>query len=230
MNAKQENRFSMARAVLQTLNDNNTVVTTLPALATAKSQLTTLVSEIDTLSQVQGQKTTAQVKSGAAKAAIEIGLEVIAAAKAYALDANKPAISASFNYGKTELMRMRDTVLQNTLQLVKDNAALLATDLAAYGADTAKLADLQTAIEDFAAVITQPKTNIAARSTATKGIDAAFKRLADLVEKMDNMIETKRRTHTDFYNTYQSVRKVVDKKGKAKDKVDGGETPTPPQN
>ncbi len=67
---------------------------------------------------------------------------------------------------------------------------------------------------------------MATRSTATKAMSTAFANLAEVREKMDNMIETKRNSHTDFYNTYKSVRKVSDKKGKdVEDK-----TPTPPVN
>jgi hypothetical protein len=92
MNAKQENCFSMAKAVLQTLNDNNTVVTALPALAAAKTQLSAVVNVIDTLSQTQSQKVTAKEKTDAEEAAITLAMEVIAAGKAYAFDQNKTAI------------------------------------------------------------------------------------------------------------------------------------------
>lgn len=220
MNAKQENRFSMAKSVLKTLDDHTTVVTSLTALATAKTELSTLVAEIDSLTQVQTLKTSAKEKTDAGKVATTIALEVIAAAKAYALDKNKPAIAASFNYTKRELEKMRDTILVNTLKLIKDNANLLAADLAGYGVDAAKLTQLQTATSAYEALLTRPKSNIAARSTATKAMSTAFDKLQDMMEVMDNMVETKRNSHKDFYNTYKAVRKVGDKrKGKDDGKV-----------
>lgn len=231
MNAKQENRFSMAKSVLKTLDDHNTVVTSLTALANAKTELTTLVAEIDSLTQVQSLKTSAKEKTDAEKVATTLALEVIAAAKAYALDNNKPAIAASFNYTKRKLEKMRDTVLVNTLKLIKDNANLLTADLAGYGADATKLTQLQTATSAYEVLLTRPKSNIAARSTATKAMSIAFEKLQDMMQVMDNIVETKRNSHTDFYNSYKVMRKVENRhggKGKGKDD-EKGDAPTEPQ-
>lgn len=217
MNAKQENRFSMAKSVLKALDDNNNIVNALAALAAAKTELNAVVTEIDTLTQAQALQTTAEEKTNAGKAAVVIAMEVIAAAKAYALDKKKPGVAASFNYGTHELGKMRDTILVNTMQLVHDNAKLIVADITDYGADAAKLTSLQKAIDAYAGLLTAPKANMANRSAATKGIATAFEKLNDVIEKIDNMVETKRNSHQDFYNTYKAVRKVGDKGAKPKE-------------
>jgi hypothetical protein len=49
--------------------------------------------------------------------------------------------------------------------------------------------------------------------------------LTKVLKKIDNLIETKKDTNTDFYNNYKAVRRINDNKGGGKK---GDEPPTPP--
>jgi hypothetical protein len=216
MNALNENRLSMAMAVQSMLNKNSSTVAAVPAFAASKTELDNLLQQIDVLSKQQEQQTTAEEKQDAANRAINAATKIVFAAKAYALDQNKPGITASFNYSKTKLERLRDTSLLSTLRLIKDNADLLASEIAPFGADALKITELQDATDAYESVNSKPKTDKANKATATAALATCFESLAKLMRKMDNMVATQQDTRKDFYTNYHSVRKVGNKKIKGK--------------
>jgi hypothetical protein len=208
MNSRNENKLSMAKAVLEALNTNNPIVATIPAFGSAKTELTTVINQIDSLVQTQTRKVTAGDKTIAMNKAVDAAAAIIGVAKAYAMDQNKPSLIASFSYTRTELVKMRDTVLSNTLTLIHDNALAIVTQLADYGITATQLSELKTLADDYAALLSTPRANITAKSTATKALVPAFENMEIILAKLDGFAEGKRNSHKDFYNVYQSSRKL----------------------
>jgi hypothetical protein len=128
---------------------------------------------------------------------------------------------------------MRDTSLLSTLRLIKENADLMATQIAAFGADAAQLTELKNATDAYELLSSKPKTDKPKKATATAALATCFANLVKLMKKMDNMVATQQDTRKDVYTNYNSVRKLGNKKVKGKE-VDSemgkdGESPTPIQ-
>src|SRR5438874_8292702 len=113
MNNYQENQLSMAKTVQQVLNDNISVVSTVAAFQTAKSDLDNIITSIDSATQSQVEKITgsAKDKKEASRAAIEAVIKLLGPVKSYAKDIGNNAMYDSFNYSRSSFEKMRDTEL-----------------------------------------------------------------------------------------------------------------------
>ena len=220
MRKREENKLSMARAVQDALGNNTSIVGSVPAFGNAKTELDQVIQEIDGMMQTQIRKVTSADKTKAMNLALDVAIVVIGAARAYALKEDKPSMAALFNYSRSELVKMRDTQLVNTLTLVHDNAVTMLTQLADYGITAAQLTQLQTLTADYNSLLSAPRANILAKSVATQGLATAFEKMDGVLARLDNLAVSKRSSEAEFYNTYTAARKIVDSNGKGKSKAD----------
>ncbi len=230
MKAVYVRRLTMVKAVLQMLKENAALVATLKKLAANQVVLENLLKKIEKQNQEQELKTNAEEKQLAAKAAIQAALIIISAAKAYAMDENKTALLAIFNYSESSLDRLDDHTLVATLKLIKDNADLIAADIEDYGADASDITNLETLTKTFETLNPAPRNNRGKKKTATTGLDASFKELTVVMKKMDCLVKAQRKKHPHFCMLYFSVRVVGHTRSKSKDEqnVKGSEPPALP--
>jgi len=100
MNNYQENQLSMSKAVQQVLNDNISIVSTVAAFQTAKTDLDNIITSIDSATQSQVEKITgsAKDKKEAAWAAIEAAIKLLGPVKSYAKTIGNNSLYDKFNY------------------------------------------------------------------------------------------------------------------------------------
>jgi hypothetical protein len=221
MNNKQENKLSMAKAVQQVLNDNVSIVSTVTAFQTAKTDLDNIITSIDLATQSQAAKITgsAKDKKEAARAAIDAVIKLLGPVKTYAKDIGNNTLHESFNYSPSSFKKMRDTELANTLANIKSNIQAIIANLADYGIAPADLTKLNTLIAAYNNVITAPRNAISKKSAATFSVGKAVASIGSVLARLDGFIVNKKDSHTDFYTAYQTARVLVVNKGKTKSKA-----------
>ncbi len=208
MKSIHEIRLRMAKAVQLLFLQNKVKVAALPKLAAASAKLDGMLVKIgEQIQEQQEQTDAAKQKRKATLAVITVALKVIAAAKAFAMD-QRPELLAIFNYSKSKLLRLPDTIRPSILKLIHKNATVIVADLPDYGADAADLAELDMLIKAYEALIGKPKTDQGKKASATAGLDHSFVNFMVLMKQVDNLLETVKKTDQDFYVSYRSVRKV----------------------
>lgn len=144
---------------------------------------------------------------------------------AYAAKTGNTELKAAADFSSSDLLRLKDGELAIRCQEIHDLALANKTALADYGVTPAKLAQLQTAINEYAQKATKPRDAITNRKVVKANIKTMFTQAtAIFIEQLDRLIEDYAATHPDFVADYKAKRKIVDPKTKKKDNGNG-ETP-----
>jgi hypothetical protein len=225
MNAHLTDKLTQAKAVQQVLNNHYSIVQTIPAFVKAKTDFDNVITAIDGLLQQQVKQTTgiAADKSAAETTAIHTAIELTGLAKAYAAETNSNTLKAAVSYNLTGLMRLRDTILVNTLTSIHDTLQSEVANLADYGITADTLNSFATDIKAYDNLLVAPKTNINQHAANTTEIVTLFEQLDTIEERLDGFVSSKQRTETNFYNAYQSAANIVQTHGQS-----GGDTPPAP--
>lgn len=133
--------------------------------------------------------------------------------QAYAMDTEDLVLYERVNYAMSELLGGSSNRSRTRCQIIHDEANGVIGSLGDYGITAADITALQTAIDDFAAIISNPKDHIAARKMVTEKIVKLIREI-DLIlkKKMDKLMEHFRESAPDFYVQYFNDRKIYDAK------------------
>ena len=217
----------MFLAVKAVCDRNTATIQTLPAFADAYTEFGTRVSNIQTLAQNQSVDSTGlaadkqQLRKDMAAAAATVALAV----NAYAKKVKNNDLAAKTNVTASDMTGGRDTTAADTARNVHAAATANLANLAAYGVNAAKLADLKAKIDAYSASITKPRDAVASGSTATKQMSDEFDAAdAAVNDQMDALMPQFASANAKFVEDHNNARIIVDNGGgKAKAK-----TPTPP--
>lgn len=120
------------------------------------------------------------------------------------------ALAQPVKHTEAGLARMKDDELITTGKTVLSLAKANAKKLEEYGFTAEDIARLETLIEQFVKVEASPRseesTRVAAKVSMNELISNAKEMLADHI---DHQMELIRRREPEFYNAYQSARKVI---------------------
>ncbi len=213
MNDQQENKLSMYLAVQKVCADNNSVWSGLPAFVASFSSFEDKISDIEDVRLIQEQDTTgiAKDKTVLKEELVDKAIEVSTAVQAYASDNGDNELLESLNFSRSVLLNGRDTELQNKCQTIHDNANAIVGSLSDYGIAAADLTELQSKIDDYAAIIPKPRTATSNKKTATEDITLHLKEADSLLnDKLDKLIEQFKTSDAEFYSTYFNARLIVD--------------------
>lgn len=213
MTDKQENKRSMYLAVQNVCNANNDIWNTMPAFVQAFTDFEALLGHIDTQRQIQEGKTTGitQNKQQEEDEMTQAAIEMAAAVYAYASRTGDNALRARVDYSPSSLRRSRDTALRDICQNIHDAASAIIADLADYGKTPADLDQLQQEINDYAAILANPREAIGTRATATARLVTLFREADDLLKnQLDKLMLTYQNTQATFHNKYKNARIIVD--------------------
>jgi hypothetical protein len=227
MNNYQENQLSMAKAVQHVLNDNISIVSSVTAFQTAKTDLDSIITSIDSATQFQVGKITgsAKDKKEAARVAIEAAIKLIGPVKSYAKDIGNNSLYEAFNYSPSSFKKLRDTELANTLTTISGNMQANMANLANYGIANTDLTSFNTLIAAYHDLITAPRNAISKKSAATFNVAQAIANIRPVLIRLDGFMAAKKDSNRDFYTAYQTARVLVVNKGKPKTKAVANTTP-----
>ncbi len=213
MNAKQEAKFTMFRAVEQHCDDNPAAVAAVTAFQTAVTDFKSVTAQIGDKTQLSDAPIAgvAEAKSNQKKVLIDLSADMAGLVSAFASVAGDDTLREQVNFTKSKLLQTRDDELGPRCQNIHDRAAENMPAVKDYGVSDAKLAALQDAIDAFEAASPKPRVAISVRKTYRADLKALLKQGDDILdERMDKIVSALRADFPDFVKTYASVRVIVD--------------------
>ncbi|MCF8256957.1 MAG: carboxypeptidase-like regulatory domain-containing protein [Flavobacteriales bacterium] len=213
MKNSQENKLSMYETVGELLDANGTLVSTVPALVTAKSALVNKTLEIRAMNMVQKKSTKGKTLDKTARKNLlaDTSYGVAAAVQAYAAETENNDLYNLVNFTRSALRETEDEELAQVCQLIHDQANGVVTSLGDYGVAVTDLVLLQGLITAWGTQSQAPRMAISERKAATHTLPSLFKAAdAILKTRMDKLMENFRANERTFYDTYHVARKIVD--------------------
>lgn len=219
LSAIQEAKLNAARATEQHVDENIAFINSIPAFLALYNQIK---AKIAAISDAAGLKAGSLAgitigKSDSRQTVIEKAQAIAGVVYSYAADIGDTALKGEMNILPSRFTRTRDDELAPLCQFVHDRAQEHLAALADYGITAARLADLQTAINNYAADVPKPRAAKSSRKTVNANIKQLFRELDDLFDRFDRQVESLRETQPDFVNTYFSNREIVDSATKSKE-------------
>lgn len=210
MDARQKARFNMRKAVQQHLDENTEIIAAVPAFPTMLGRLKTFNEQIADAAAIQETPRTGVAKDKQARKTelIENALKVIKPSRAHASEVNDNTLRDEVDYSVTDLNRLRDEQLAPRCQSIHDRAAALLDAMKQYGLTSAKLAALQTAIENYSAETPKPRAARAEISVQTDNLETLFSESKKVLIQMDDMIDNFADDHPDFVAKYKKLREI----------------------
>ncbi len=213
MNLNQTNELNMLDAELLTLAKYNTTWSGNPVMVTAVNSLQAKVNNLNAMDQAQ-KATTKGITLGKVQARTAMNDFVythIQAGRAYATANNNTTLKETLHYSHSDLKRLKDTDADDVCQIVHDAVAPYISGMANYGATTASLTALQTAINTFSVLIGKPRSQKAATVAATKSVSQLLTEARTInKDTLDPLIEQYKSSNTAFYKEYHTSRIKVD--------------------
>ena len=213
MTGPQQNRLAMCLAVLGVMQKYNSLWSVMTAMADMVTRLQDLTTSIQEASGVQGSPLTG-IAGGKRRKRIEMTNQTLAIAgdlHALAVKNGNTAMQAKCDIQPTDLNRLGDTEVAPRCQEIRDLANTNAAALVAFGVTAADITALQTAIDDYKALMTKPREAVVARKGVTTDIgdteDAATELLETELDKSMKKFETK---NADFFGEYKNARMIID--------------------
>lgn len=218
MNDSQSNRLDMYLVVSDFYAENQPVIDTVPALATALGQLNTNIAAIN--AEVAGQSTNttgvAQDKTALRNTLDNAALSVMQPAKAWALSVGNNTLAVEFDYSLTDLQRIKDDTMEGfctyRIGLVNDNLASMAD----FGVLPANVAEWQSALDAYIAAVASPREAVNTRHLHTENLKTLFSETGQLfVSQLDPLMVPFKTTDPSLYNGYKQARIVINRKGRS---------------
>lgn len=214
MNSEQEAKLNMYDAVKSVCQDNAATVATINAFQTAYTELR---DKIEVIKQTNQEKSAA-VTTGATenkkqrkKHLSQTAGTMARAIYAYAATVGDSELKAQVDFTAYELERTKDEEIAGRCQNIHAAASANLLALADYGVSPARLTELQTAIDDYAATIPKPRAAINVRAAKGVTLSQLFDEADEILAKrMDNLIYSFQPTSPEFVTTYNQARKIVD--------------------
>jgi len=216
MTHRQLNKLTMMMALKTYLEEQGTIVESIPGMAMVVAELTSLINAIERESL---QQLVIRSGIGDEKRQIKAGLVASCADTARKLAAlavtnNDQVLLVNCLTSDYKLSKMKDEELVPFCRnmLAMGNQQL--SSAAAFGLDQAGLDQLEEAITAFAGVMPQPRIATLQRKVATENLVELFGQADGLLAKSDLLVAVVKLRHSGFYLGYKFVRSLVDKAGR----------------
>lgn len=213
MNAKQEAKLTMYRGVEQHLNTNSDIISTVAALVTAFNAFKAAIANIVNTTQLASVNLAGiTVDKGNSKQNLaRATADTAAIISAYASATGNPTLKAEVNYSYSKLIRLRDEMLAPICRIIHTRGTENSGAIKNYGITAEKLDELNTAIENYTAKTPNPRAAVSNRKTQNANLIELFRQADALLKnQIDPLMRNFRATNSDFYNTYQSAREIID--------------------
>lgn len=225
--SRQEAVLNMMDLIQSYLDDRIDIVALNIGFKNAFEELKPIITHIKTAAQVSSAVTSGitQGKNTSKEDLSKIAAKIAGQMFAYAAKAENPELKAAADFSPSALLRLKDGELAIRCQEIHDLAVTNKIALADYGVNDHKLADLQTAINNYAQKVTKPRDAITNRKVVKANIKTMFAQAAAiLTEQLDRLINDF--GDVNFVAEYKAKRKIVDPKTKKKENgSDGTNTP-----
>jgi hypothetical protein len=212
MNARQDSKLKMYRAVEKHCENNSSVTVLTPAFQTALENFKAKIAAINNTAQQKDVvlKGVAADKSHCKQTLCQQAAEVAGIISAFASVTSNNTLKQEVNFSATALLQTRDDQLAARCQNIHAKGLENLTALADYGITVPTLENLQTAINDYIAEAPKPRTAVSERKTHTNNLAALFAEADDILKnQMDKLVVTFKAAHPDFVKSYESNRLII---------------------
>ena len=221
MNTTQTNYLKMALATDDVCSDYEAQWTTLPAFASEVALARTYIASIRQDGQAQlgaDTKPHTKVKDEAKKSLARLAADTGAPASVFAETTGDLPAAAKLNQSYSDIYYATDldaeALAVNLLAAARD---LDAAALANYGVTTARLDDLEDALNHYSEKIGSPRAVTIKGRTRTLSLEELFDKLRAVHSRMDRLAPVFRTTAPDFFTAYESARVIIDRPGTQED-------------
>jgi hypothetical protein len=212
MTTNQEIKLNMYLAVRNFLIPNEGLTKEVPNFAASYATLLSTIGQIQTISEMQkvDKKGLAIAKNKLKETLITMAADNSRKISAFAKFSNNSTLLNETKFSESDFVRMTDVALKDYLQIIYDKAQVNLGSLSEYGITPESQKVFVDTITAYNAVLSTPRTGIAEKSKATKKLAVLFDSADAAVKNMDFAVGIIKLTQPDFYNGYNTSRKLVD--------------------
>jgi len=147
---------------------------------------------------------------------IEATVRIAAKSYVYAVENNLPGLKEKLSVTAWNLRNMSDVKLHTTcLSIYEALTGIDPPSASLYGITPEMLTGMKKEIDDFYALISQPRTDIITRSQATGKISELIKTMKELLnERLDKLMMALPESDATMQNEYKATRIIIGMKGK----------------
>lgn len=213
MDAKQESKLNMYRAVEQHCDDNSSVFASVAGFQTAFTNFKAKIASLIGTEQLSATPLTgiALDKTVSKQDLCQLAADAASMIYAFAVATSNIPLREEVNFPYSKLLGTRDDLLAPRCQGIHDAGVANMPAVKDYGLDVPQLTALQAAITVYAAKTPNPRTAISARKVHKANIRALFVEAdAILKNQMDKIVVAFRALSPDFVTGYESNRIIID--------------------
>jgi len=212
MNKVNVSRLTMYDTVIAYCNNNADTVATVPAFQTAFTAFETTVGDIHDTVQLEANIISGITtdKSQLKATLCQQAADNCAVIFAYASTTNNNELKEQVSFSFWDLKRLTDEMLiptcSNIYNGLNDNSKALKT----FGITAGNISDLQTAIDDYQAILVSPRNAVTQRSAHGTALGNLFKQANDILKsQLDKVAVQFKSTAETFFVAYKKNRAVV---------------------
>lgn len=212
MNNKQESRLSMYFTVKEYLASYTTITNALPNFSANATILYNAIPQLQAISELQktSKKGITANKKQLRLKVEEIANDYVRKLTAYAVMTNDTKLAAEVNLSESKLRQASDTAIKDYAQLLYSRAQSNLASLVTYLITAASQTAFQTAITNYNTTIGKPGASRSESKQVTKQLEPLFAAAEKAIKLMDTAVEIVKATQLNFYNGYQSARRVIE--------------------
>jgi hypothetical protein len=130
---------------------------------------------------------------------------------AFASSTGASDLKADMDLSRSELKKIADTAIGDTVQKVATVAKKHLASLADYGVTNDSIQKLQEMISDYEKLIKAPRIATINRKEYNQSVLDIVKNIYDLLnDRLDPLMETFSESHPEFYRKYFDAREIID--------------------
>ncbi len=222
MNKTQMNQFNMMKSVDKFFTNHQSLVSTNPAIVATVNKLKSLISDINSLSNVQAVNTKADsaIKAEVKKRLINTALKVAGGLSAQAAAMGDARLKQAADITLSELNVMREADLLIKIRTIHEAALPITAELAVWGVVQSDIDDLITIADEYSTQSPAIRNLVAKTEQATTDLKARMKEANTLLkDTLDAMMLPFKTLQPSLYGEYLNARAIVD--------LGGGRTTAP---
>ena len=214
MKTRNTNRVNMINTTVGFCDVNATATAGISGFASVLTIVKGKVVLINSLNQIADGKTTGVTldTKGIRKAMTDLAFKCGRATLAFANANNNHTLAAQVDYTESQLNGLKKEEVDDICETIHDATNTNIIAVSAFGVTAGDVTDLQTSIDLYRTASQNPRNAIIGKSQAKKKVDELIHTVVDdlLHKQLDNMADTLKTSHADFYNGYKQAREIID--------------------
>ncbi|WP_321344507.1 hypothetical protein [uncultured Draconibacterium sp.] len=213
MNKTKTNQFRMFLNTQVALDANTSLWNTVPIMLTTKNNFDELIQRIGDVNEktVSNSKAVTADKAATLNNLIAKAVTLSGILQAYAAVTGNVKLAGKVALTKSDLTKIRETDVEARITPVIEETRKELANLADYGLTEDMIVETETSLDDFKALIGQPRTVRNQAFAAMTLMEELFDAANDLVKnQLDKLMIRFKFSNTEFYSEYERARTIVD--------------------